>query len=285
MLKKVYNGIQRRYRLLTGSYAANLIFFRGEPLYEEEAVVLEPVFVLSTGRCGTNWLADVLSLSKNLMVYHEVFPILVRQSQRSYQSHQDSIIQFSEIIRAARDDFLKNALLANRIYVETNNRLTFLASAINHSYPKSKFILLHRHPKDVCRSLLRRKAYGGSKFDEFRIKMQNDNEWEKLNQIQKIGWFWNETYRVSENFLETINQNRWIRVKSEEMWQDHRIVSDIFQFIGVDPISKGRYQKIKNKKVNKEVRGITPHYGSWSLDHRNSLKEMCSLAATYHYKW
>ena len=51
----------------------------------------QPVFVLSTGRCGTELLTNALKLDKAALVHHAPFPELVYLDRWAYERKQNTI--------------------------------------------------------------------------------------------------------------------------------------------------------------------------------------------------
>lgn len=104
--------------------------------------LVEPTFVLSTGRCGTKWLTELLGKDHRMRINHDDYPDLLRQSRMAYEGYEKNPILFQEILRVARDGYLLDAYRRNQAYVETKHRITFFAHAIRQVYPKARFIHL-----------------------------------------------------------------------------------------------------------------------------------------------
>jgi hypothetical protein len=140
------------YRLFQDRAFVNSILPAG---YEKNWTNTQPVFVLSTGRTGTMQLSAVLNLSPDIFAVHEPRPSLVKVAKDAYINGYPED-KWIDIVQSARDELIAYAHHKQKIYVETNNRLTFLAKALSKAFPKSKFIHLHRHPYEVIRSGMRR---------------------------------------------------------------------------------------------------------------------------------
>ena len=197
---------------------------------------VSPVFVLSTGRCGTKWLTELLRQDQRVWVNHSDYPELVRHSRLAYEQYEESPRVFQEIIRATRDGYILDAHRRNRVYIETNNRITFFAYAIRAVYPEARFIHLIRHPGDFVRSGIRREWYHGERHDVGRIRnVCNPVEWETMTDIERIAWLWNETNQYIEDFLVTLdNPDIFLKVKAEEMFSDVEIGVRICEFVGAE---------------------------------------------------
>ena len=114
-------------------------------------------FILSTGRAGTQYLTELLNELPGLQALHEPQPELLYASRWAYE-HQEKTEMLEAAFLAARYEFIRNAHLSGLRYVETNNRLCFLADGIAKAFPKARFIHLVRHPEAFIRSGLQRKV-------------------------------------------------------------------------------------------------------------------------------
>ena len=109
----------------------------------------QPIFVLSTGRCGTKLITKILSANPNFEVYHAPFPELTPFSHTAYhkKDHESASLAFE----ASRYEYIRNDFLTGQRYVETNNRITFFCYAIAKLYPEAQFIHLYRNIYKICR--------------------------------------------------------------------------------------------------------------------------------------
>jgi hypothetical protein len=55
---------------------------------------VRPVFVLSTGRCGTQWLTELLRCDPAMWVNHSDYPELIRHSRLAYERYRESPVLF-----------------------------------------------------------------------------------------------------------------------------------------------------------------------------------------------
>ena len=195
---------------------------------------MEPVFVVSTGRAGSELLVRLMGESKIGNVYHEPRPRMFYGSKLLFETKQD--IQSKQIAYLnARYDLLKKAYLEEKRYIETNNRNTFFISALNKLFSKAKFIHLVRHPGDFVRSGIRRKYYSGNEHDDSRIKPQANekafSEWAGFSEIEKVGWLWNATNNFIEEEKLHLNIGNILFVKSEDLFVKPDTYNKICRFL------------------------------------------------------
>lgn len=250
---------------------------------------IKVVFVLSTGRTGTQLLNKLLSLSPDAYALHEPKPELIRSSKRAYEEIFMRPEIFEEVFKSAREELIVKALQFNKIFIETNNRITFFAPVIPKIFPDALFIHLVRHPGDFVRSGIRRKWYSGEhEHDVGRIvpvKGEVKEKWGKLTQIEKIGWLWNETNQFIENLKgQYIDKNRILFVKAESLFKDPLVTQKIYDFIGLTGFDEKQISKIIKRPINVQKKGEFPEYSDWTEKMKDELKRMVPLAKKYNYE-
>lgn len=249
---------------------------------------INSVFVLSTGRAGTKLLTNILKKYSELWVEHSPSPTLAQQSSLIYQEKvSGKLLEWSFL--HARLDLLSHTYRAGLHYVETNNRISMYAPAIANLLPHAKFIHLVRHPGEFVRSGMRRGYYDTMDPEQWGhlVPRRNDpifHTWQNLNRIEKISWQWNEINRQIETFKQTIDSERVLFIKSDNLFSSPETSRKIAQFMGIEPIENEKIKRILQKKVNRQTRGDFPKYPDWSTEEKDSLKRMAQLASSYDFK-
>jgi hypothetical protein len=254
-----------------------------EQLQAEQLTFAAPYFVLSTGRCGTEWLTELLRLSRYAHVNHRDHPELIRHSRMAYEQYAATPRVFVEIIRATRDEFIAEAYRRGQVYVETNNRITFFAYAIRQAYPKARFIHLVRHPGDFVRSGLNRKWYRGQRHDIGRI-VKPDPAWQTMSDVEKIAWLWNQTNHYIEGFLAELPRQDTMQVKAEAMFSDPAVGMDLLRFIGVSDISPKTVRRMLSRRINRQRQWAVDPYREWPEEHKAQIRREAVLAGRYGYE-
>jgi len=216
-----------------------------------------PVFFLSTGRCGTAWLTEVLNQSKKLDVYHTPVPELIYHSRLPYDNRTDDL---KMVVDVARYEYIRNSFLLNRDYVETNNRVTFFAYQLAELYPKAKFVHIIRNPHDFIKSGLPRDWYSGNHLhDEGRIIPIIENiNWEDCSLTEKIAWLWMETNMFITNFGKSIDQSRYHILRSEDLFSNVDTISKLLEFVQATDISSRVLKSSIHHKINSSKIKINP---------------------------
>lgn len=252
-----------------------------------------PVFFLSTGRTGTQWFTELLNKTKRTLVFHVPKPDLSMQSVFIYgmlkkgklEQNNDLWQAAKEIFLAGREENLRYSYKTDKLYIETNNFLTFFAPILAELFPNAKFIHLYRHPGEFVRSALNRNYYGeNDKNIMRRIKPVDGyyyDNWNNLTRLEKSAWLWNETNLFIENFKSDINKDRVFSFNFNELTLEK--VKSMTQFIGFD-LKENTILKNMHRKKNVQKKKHYPPYHNWDIKDKNKLKDICGeLAEGYGY--
>lgn len=213
-----------------------------------------PCFVLSTGRCGTQLLTQILNKHSSILAYHTPTPEFTYYSRFAYETTDSLAEQLKLIADSGRYEYVRDAYLSEHHFAETNNRITFFAPALAELYPKSRFIHLIRHPASFVNSGISRDWYSGNVlYDESRITPSADSniDWKNMTRSEKITWLWNETNQFIEDFKDSLDTHRHITVKSEELFNDVSASTKIFDFLQLSPLATKTIWKQIRRPVNK----------------------------------
>ncbi|HHS12837.1 MAG TPA: hypothetical protein ENN03_03595 [bacterium] len=248
---------------------------------------VRPCFVLSTGRSGTLLLNKLLELSPDAYPVHEPVPELIRPSKRAYEEIDRHSEIFLEVLKGAREELLFRAARNDKIYIETNNRITFFAPVIPGAFPNAVYIHLVRHPGDFVRSGLRRNWYTESHpHDVGRIvPVRKDllKKWAGFTQLEKIAWLWNETHHFIEAFKKTVDPSSVLFVKAEDLFRDTMTTRRIYKFVHISGYYEPTVKKILRRRFNAQRKGRAAPYREWDEKEKTALKNMALLAEKYDY--
>ncbi len=246
--------------------------------------IKSPVFFLSTGRTGTAWFADLFKNSKEAMVFHAAEPNLSIQNKYFYNLLNNSSLDQKtktdigkEIFLAGREEYLVYSYKTNKIFLETNNQFVFFAKSIAELLPNAKFVHLYRHPGEFVRSGLSRNWYGEGELSKIKLIEPNNNpNWYKYNQIQKISWLWTEINSYIIDFLNTLNPNRVFSFNFNNKSFDN--IKKLSEFCGIF-INEKTVMKKLNIKINVQKFENIDIYENWETDKKIQLKNICNPLA------
>lgn len=250
------------------------------------------IFVLSTGRVGTETLAATCRLSRRMVSVHEPRPILYGLSRVAYELEGDESARAveREAFVAARRVLFEHAKRRGRGYVETSPQATFLAPAIVESVPGVRFVHLMRDPRDVVRSGMRRAWYAGNRADPHRLRPRAGSpaaaDWNDLSPLEKNIWLWTETNRWIADFLEPLEENRKLTLRAEDVFAaDPLALRSLFALFADPPPAERKLRAVLGKRLNAQRTGTFPTYDDWRPAERDTLKRVAgATAARFGYE-
>ncbi len=246
-----------------------------------------PVFFVSTGRSGSELLVKLFRKVKAGAVYHEPSPRMFLGSKLAYEIGDGHLESLKMSFLNARFELLRTAFLNDKMYIETNNRVTFFMDAIADIFPKSKFIHIVRHPGGFVRSGLRRNYYEGAETDFGRIIPRKESKmikkWSKMSQIEKISWLWNETNSFIEQKKNRLNNQRVLTIRSNDLFTDPSIFQTICEFLNCPVLSQRLTKKILKKPVNFQKKGQIGEWHTWPKYEIELLEKWTPLGKVYGF--
>lgn len=164
------------------------------------------IFVLSTGRCATAWLAEQMALVPGVLAAHEPRPNFVGMSMRAHFDREGPRRFWQDrklpMIRAQ----MKRA--GASVYVETNHVLANngMAESLLELDPVPDVIIIHRDPREIALEFWRRDSIPG-RTRRGGMYLQHPRAlrgWKELSGYQLCYWHVLETYRRIEELAPKI---------------------------------------------------------------------------------
>lgn len=231
---------------------------------------LQPVWVLSSGRTGTETLTRLLNLSPRIDAYHEPAPELFQFSYDYYNGDIETSHALKTLLYL-RDELVFRSHRDGFIFVETNNRVTYIAELLLELYPSSKFIHIYRNPYNYIRSGMRRKYYSGHMRDYARVKPRGDDvyheRWDNLTDLEKVAWNWRTVNELCLDFMNNLPDNQKLGFSSEAFFNaDTNLVKNLFTFIGSDQYvpPPSDVNRVMKKKHNAQQKGQFSTPDNWT---------------------
>lgn len=231
-------------------------------------------FVLSTGRAGTETLARLFEIDKNLIAVHEPLPKLFGLSKTCYDLSEhfssDSKVSAAlvEAFLTSRRDLLNYALYTGRGYIETGPHVTFVAPWILQTIPDARFFHMVRDPLAFLLSGINRRWFAGNINDQWRI-MPNQGTpfmkiWEDFSQVEKILWLWAETNRWILQFTRTLKNIQHMLIQSEQVFKsDHTVIQQIYALVGRSRPNLEKIERAIETHYNAQKKGSTRLPENW----------------------
>lgn len=248
-----------------------------------------PVFILSTGRTGTKFMADYLNTYEDVCAVHEPKPS--RKLRMFSMAHlQGDLGQHAllRIIPRYRSRIFKT--LNDTVYIESNPFVTGFVNVIKQEFTNPIIIHVVRDPREYIRSSLNHGTTSGLKgwlnrnLPYFYLNTQKiTSAKQELNDTEKIAIFWK---KINE-FLNESGEDYpyYYRFKFEDLFdENHTGLGELLDLLGLD--SKEHRQSIdKNDRINKsELKVLEDKWQEWSAEQCRQVDNIChELMELYGY--
>jgi hypothetical protein len=210
-----------------------------------ESVTAPVIIVLSTGRCGTQWLAAGLrEFCAGVDVEHEPLGPLYRP-RRYFRRFEDPtvILEVPEIA-----EHVHRIEHARRTYVETGwpvfPALPALAAMLGD---RLRIVHLTRHPIPSALSHLCHQSYAGSPRDDAYTRLATlaptdpgvrhpgwAADWDQLSPYERCLYWWTEVHEYALELPQRIGFVPWLQIKSEDVLQGGQELRRLLEFMGVE---------------------------------------------------
>ncbi len=252
-------------------------------LSPEKWTMVEPIFIISTGRTGTKFLAKFLDQFNEINSVHEPNPDFLKLGIE-FASQKTSIRKAENTILRYRTPMYRKIKRRNvKYYIESNNRLFSLIKPLVKAFDQPKILHIVRDGRDYVRSGMSR-PYGGyfSDGDTLpRLKAtlfpedEYYEEWDEMSKFEKTCWLWVK----KDNFIfeDIKSYSNSITIKFEEVFKDenHTGIKKTSDFIGFDERKLlSIFKDMHEKRVNKTKEYSIPHWKKWSEKKKRIFDEI-----------
>ncbi len=250
------------------------------------------VFILSTGRTATNFLAGYFSAIPGVNAVHEPKP-----------SWRARLLSGARLEGYATNADLKRALLslrdfskvhADTIYIESNPMLFGFSPAILTQLPDAKIAHIIRDPREYIRSAIEHGNQRGTKGFLNRhlpfwianplqaVDLSSANGTTKL-----LAQYWN---LINQQLIDDNRNNKNYKLfRFEELFSDQKSFDSLIKFSGIDPKQAAK-PAANSKKTNKGTSDTKDYWQNWSDEEIAITDQYCGkLMKTFGYgtekKW
>lgn len=258
-----------RSRLIPGSLKVEANAFLAD--HQEKML-----FVMGSGRSGTQLISDLLDASGEAVVFHEPnFKEDVGTMNILRRDHAQTL-RYWEEFRGVEVYLRWQQAAGKTMYGEVNGTIRYQAQAIKQLYPRAKMLLMTRDGRGVVRSVMGwPQFYGPRSKGAFALEpLPGDPfeaEWSTMNRFEKICWGWQDTY---ESLMQHIPSTHWLTL--EESTRDFNYFDQRFsRNVGLT-ISREVWQQ----HVSRKSRNATKEYGfpaweQWTDAQKRAFTHIC----------
>jgi hypothetical protein len=245
----------------------------------------QTVFIVSTGRTGTQLLSSFFDQYEHIVSLHEPAPNFLRLGN-DVASGKISQECARRRVTAERKLVLRKLDPAKvTMYIESNNMLFSLIPVIRSVFPKCTIIHIVRDGRDVVRSGFSRPWYASNDpMPRIRARDFPDDPffstWDELSRFEKICWWWQKRDTIIYESVE--NRADSITLKYEDIFDKERGfpgVGKILEFVGLDAAF---HADMFSNKVNFTKEYVIPHWTEWDASLRRSFLTIAGERLTFY---
>jgi hypothetical protein len=245
------------------------------------------LFVLGTGRCGTNMFAHLMDGVSDCHIAHEANPLLLKEIT-DYRNGVMSRADMVDLLRRTRGE---EALGGSRLSGESNQRLSLIMPELHEAFPNAKFIWLIRDGRDFGISALERLWYSPreaevplphmAEWSEHRVRADQVGEmsaaqWNRLEPLGRNFWYWSYINRLIEKESKRLNLPMFLLRLEDAKTR----VNEMMQFLELEAPKKMEVP-VTNQSRKKIRKSAT--WQQWSPRHRAMFTELCGSEMDKHY--
>lgn len=225
--------------------------------------VADPIFVMSTGRCGTRSLFELLEKSEYVLPYHS-FTQQMSVGDRNhilYRLLTGSLDE--EVIVGLAENYLK-ARTAELMYAYRKNKRPVFVSHLDSIYhpinkalfADSKILYIRRKELEVFKSFYSKNQFGDSQLMPLRFDSQFPNRvfCYSLNcameQPQRIAWYLAATRRLGEAAVSTFPESGLTCVANNLFSGDEAAIAALTDFLECPDLDEQDLRDHFSKKIN-----------------------------------
>lgn len=224
----------------------------------------------ASGRSGLRWLSSIHASHNKCKALIEPYPLY--ESFYRYATYNKLNIDHSSFLNSLNYKFLQLWEKYDTI-IYASPWICFDLDQIDKVLSPDKYIFIFRDPKKAVSSLVKKGWYNDNTYKTdinkitglqpnlknfhhnfSRISPNNKtfNDWNNLTTIGKCSWFWAEANKSIYNFIETVDYNKKLIFKLEEIDQNYKWYQKYFNHFELEErLSINNFLKLKNNMPNK----------------------------------
>jgi len=234
------------------------------------------LFVMGTGRSGTQLLSDLLRSAGPAAVFHEPN---FREDVGTMDLLRRDLEMARRYWRTFRGVEVYRRWMAEpqaAFYAEVNGTIRYQAEVIRELYPRAKMLLIVRDGRGVVRSVMGwQQFYGPRSRGAYAIApLPGDpyhDLWSSMGRFEKICWSWMDS---NERLMRCIPEGYWCRL--EAIATDYDYFSERF----IQPTNLDIDRILWRTRMAQRSRNATRQYAfpaweEWSTDQMHSFERIC----------
>jgi ribonuclease HI len=240
-----------------------------------------PIFMVSTGRTGTQFFGRAFNALPGIMATHEPRPDFLDLAMR-YARGQCSTHQAEQTLRQKRGALLREAQRQHCThYLESNNRFFALLAPLRRVFPEALLVHVVRDGREYVRSGMSRPWYTEQDQELRRgrrlraLDFPDDpwhQAWNTLSRFEKICWRWQKKDNLIASALE--EDPLAITIRFETLF-DHSQEAGfrrLWDFLGLPPnVDPAPLEAARSAPANATAQYTFPAWPEWSAEQKRQF--------------
>lgn len=252
----------------------------------------EQVFILSTGRSGSQTIASVLNQHPEIQGSHEPHWQFFKLSTE----YEYGIISREFLLEKLHEIYTEAGVVnRNFVYAESDQKLSNMVDLLIEIFPDAKFVWCIRSPEKFVKSAYTRGWYTEkNEFDKNgrlllnpdyssracrvegpRVGSVNEEKWESMDSFEKCCWYWSYWNLRIERQLSSLPQNKWLMINIDHLDNE---LDNLKDFLRIDDFDFVTVHKNKAHKTYKKT------YNSFQFS-KNQLEQLEEWCGALKNKW
>lgn len=236
-------------------------------------------FLLSLGRSGSMFLANLLNKASGAQVCHEPTRLDFLAHTRAFAGRDKKFDYISDFRR--NYIYRKNRKIDFNIYGEVNSLLRRHPQEIKRNLPNVKIFHLVRDGRDVVRSMMARRTFTARDPFSLIIKPKRGEDyfenWAGMDRFERLCWYW----WVENQYLDRLIVKPLL---FEKLIRDYGYFKEnLLVPLGLD-ISRDIWKDLTLQPKNTTNQHAIPHWKNWSSERKDQFDKICgSLMERFGY--
>jgi hypothetical protein len=215
-----------------------------------------PVFIVSSGRSGTQMLEKLLSSDPGVEAHHEYLCTHVQPLAALWSMGK---ISRNEALETLASLYKPAVTYSERhIFADSSNKLSWVIELLSDLFPNARFVFTIRDGRKVASSYFHKlgnECYDDRSIAILRGFLERDlpapppekkywwpiplspspwaNTFKKFDQFERICWHWAAINRSILDQLESIDPSRWFFCRLEDLVNNETTTRALWNFLGL----------------------------------------------------
>lgn len=266
---------------------------------------IQKIFIISTGRTGTQFLARLFNSSPDISAHHEPIPDFLKLGTSFARGELDEA-KVGSTVRRGRRAIARKLRHKNIVtYVESNNRLFSLIPILRREFINYKIVHVVRDGRDYVRSGMSRPWYSNDDFylpnrwfthmlSPRRLRACDFPEdpyaskWHKMSIFEKICWRWQKKdgfiYEATNGYNDAIT----VTFKKLFKTEDYRGLKRICDFTKLPyELHRTIFDRMKSNRINSTTTYALPKWTNWTKKQKTTFDHIAGahMRNYFDYSW